>query len=786
MVDLQVFPVRMVRDSEKDKWHKRPAIPKGADWHTYQANEDEIKTAKNIGMVIPKGLIAIDLDFHKGVTLESVESALGCSLDWVGAEIQQTVSGGKHYIFSVPVDAELRQGSDLFDVTGFDTRTAGKGWLASGEWYEDLTLSGLPDALANEEFPPLPVEAVKRLTVGFETVSSEADDLEALIASAPLEDLSDEEIAFYIDALPVADVDCYDTWLRVGMACYHQFSGQKEGFALWNDWSKKSASYDLQELKAKWRSFAKGTKSNPVTFAYIIYRAGGREKLEVKKAEDLFESVDKVVDKDSYFELRDKVKALSPKVMPDDVRGMLAAKLFDTVGRSLGLTKTEIKKAITPSKKEKRISASDSPEWCDDWVYVEKTCEFANTQLNYAIKREAFNAKFDRMPECLIAEKTAAAMALNDYQIDTVVDTMYWPGADTIFEYEGKPMLNAYHVSGVEPSDYLDADGESVVDMFLRHIEFTVRDKREQGLLLDWLAYVYQNPGKRINWAMLLQGTQGTGKSYFVKVLQLLMGDNVRNLDPMAIAGRFTGWAHGALVVAVEEIRISGTNKYEVLDRMKPFITNDTVQIEEKGRDHRTVPNFTNYLMLTNHKDAIPLTSGDRRYCVLFSRIQSEDQLYKHFGGEREAERYFSNLFDETKRRADAIAHYLATHKVSDSFNPVGRAPETNARKQMMDIAISPDRLALEDAIAKHECEVINCDVLDVTWLNNLCQLDGDEIPVKRTLTAILLELGYEQVDGRRIKISKTGAYHYVWKKSGSDSDVKEIVRDFHDGKVPF
>ena len=160
--------------------------------------------------------------------------------------------------------------------------------------------------------------------------------------------------------------------------------------------------------------------------------------------------------------------------------------------------------------------------------------------------------------------------------------------------------------------------------------------------------------------------------------------------------------------------------------------------------------------------------------------------MFDHFGGEQVAAAYFSNLFDETKRRADAIGYYLANHKISESFNPVGRAPETNARKQMMDIAVSPERLALEDAIHKHSCDVVNDAVLDVTWLNNLCEADGDEIPTKRALTAILLEMGYEQVDGRRVKIAKTGSYHYVWVNGIDHDDGKTKVREFHNNGVPF
>jgi len=106
----------------------------------------------------------------------------------------------------------------------------------------------------------------------------------------------------------------------------------------------------------------------------------------------------------------------------------------------------------------------------------------------------------------------------------------------------------------------------------------------------------------------------------------------------------------------------------------------------------------------------------------------------------------------------------------------------------MMSVATSPDRLALEDAISKHECEVINSELLDVTHLNSLCEMEGDEIPKNRTLTAILLEMGYDQIEKKRIKIRKTGRCHYVWYRCGvGDSTAhQEKVRDFHEGAPPF
>ena len=115
------------------------------------------------------------------------------------------------------------------------------------------------------------------------------------------------------------------------------------------------------------------------------------------------------------------------------------------------------------------------PDWLEPWYYVEKTCEFANSLLNYTIKREAFNAKYDRESECQMFEKPASVVALNDFKIPLVVDQMFWPGAGVTFNYEGKQMLNSYHCSGVEPCSAIDADGQRVIDMFMDHLRFTLR-----------------------------------------------------------------------------------------------------------------------------------------------------------------------------------------------------------------------------------------------------------------------------------------------------------------------
>jgi len=89
------FPVRVWRDGDKHK--KVPKIPAGCDWRTYDASADAMRRARNFGVVIPDGVVILDLDVYKGVTREAVDKQLACTLEWDRALLQTTVSGGEHF-----------------------------------------------------------------------------------------------------------------------------------------------------------------------------------------------------------------------------------------------------------------------------------------------------------------------------------------------------------------------------------------------------------------------------------------------------------------------------------------------------------------------------------------------------------------------------------------------------------------------------------------------------------------------------------------------------------------
>lgn len=619
-----------------------------------------------------------------------------------------------------------------------------------------------------------------------------ADDLSIAVINQPI-DLTPDEVDAILENYPPHDLD-YDDWLRVGMAIYHQTEGN--GYEKWLRWSEQSPKHDERHMKTKWRSF--GGSSNPVTMRSIIKATGGMANGAVVSADSevalsLEAEAEQVSDRETYSAFKKRVQALNEIQLSPDIRSLLAKTVHEVYAKEAGMGLREVKASFKPIKAGRVPGDAggetvEMPDWLDGWVYGEADCMFINTAVSeYQIKREAFRAKFDRMPEVVAMETDAAHFALQMVQIPTVVRGMYWPGQDRMFECEGKSHVNIYHPSGAIPCNSLDDDGQAVVDLFVDHVRNTIADKREGDLLIDFLSYVYANPGKRVRWGMLLWGIEGNGKTYFYHVMQQLLGRNATIINTSMIERPFNDWAVGSRLIGIEEIRISGTNKWRVLDQLKPMISNDNIAVEPKGATRYHAPNFASYLMTTNHHDAVPISDNDRRYCVIFTRHRRQEDLFEQHGGRDGVGKYFDRLFSETNRRIDAIGRFLLDRQVSDEFDPQGRAPMTKGVEEMRRANVSDDRQAFEDAIETYANTIVSDTIIDITHLNNCAKLDGIDLPQTRTLANILRDMGYRQPGRKRVKVK--GAYHYVWFRGGADDDgdaALEAVRQWHDGDKDF
>ena len=642
--------------------------------------------------------------------------------------------------------------------------------------------------------PSVPGPTKTNETDKIDGIEDDGEELLRLVAARPL-DLTEEEVDAALEAYPAEGLE-YDDWLRVGMALFHQFEGADAGWRRWLAWSEKSSKHDPRQMKTKWRSFDGGLRDRPVTFASVIKLAGGlRQAIEIRPDSQTFEALrqraEAVSSMEDYKALRNEVRALSDTRLPKDMRSIVVGTVHEVWGKGAKIGKREMAAAFKFSGGERPLAGGGGddgsvacPAWLEDWVFCQATNTYERISVRHSIKREAFRTTYDSEPEVVAAETDAVTFARHHCKMPVVAALMYWPGQPSFFEMNVLRYLNTYVASGQEPCETLegDEDGQSVVELFMAHVLNLIPSEREQRILLNFMAYVYQNPGKRVRWAVLIHGIEGAGKTFFFTIMQLLLGHNAKSVSTTAINSEFTGWAAGAVLINVDEIRIAGTNKYAILDKMKPMITDDTIPVINKNENERLVPNFASYIMSTNHADAIPVGDNDRRYCVISTRYTRKEDLYEQLGGPEAVAAYFDRLFSECQRRVDALGRMLLDWKIDADFKPEGRAPETDGLVSMRSLNVSEERDGIEVLLEKHACRVIGPDIIDVTELRKLALIDGDDVPKGRALGHILSDMGYTQIPNRRVKL-KDRVDHYVWFRKGriTPQEAIEVVRQFNE-----
>lgn len=232
---------------------------------------------------------------------------------------------------------------------------------------------------------------------------------------------------------------------------------------------------------------------------------------------------------------------------------------------------------------------------------------------------------------------------------------------------------------------------------FIDHIKKICPDDWE--LVLDWMAWCVQNPGKKPRWALVLQGTPGNGKDTIAKPMAKFFGARYQSVDPKQISNRFNGYMDGAFFVNVSDMM--ARMALGDWDRLKPMITNDAVQIEAKGVDQRTIEARAAFFFTTNHRDAFPKTESDRRLAIIFTAQQSTGDLQRdgltgtHF---RKLHRWL-----DREHGSEIVIGHLLKRKIRHSMGD--RAPRTSTHDEV----VQESRPAYErvvESFVSESCEI--------------------------------------------------------------------------------
>lgn len=327
------------------------------------------------------------------------------------------------------------------------------------------------------------------------------------------------------------------------------------------------------------------------------------------------------------------------------------------------------------------------PAWADNYAYLVAPDLFLERTSGLTMTATALHRMLARLPEVPLdhagRKMDVARLMYEEWHVTQAHDCAYHAAMPDTYPHQGRVLLNTFNRGSV-PVAAADYDPRAMpgITAFYEHLARTTGAAAPH--LLHWIAWQVQHMGKKVRWCPLLIGFEGSGKSLIAKALRAMLGvANVSTVDGTTVSnkGGFTDWAEGRAVGIIEEIYISGTQRYEVVNTVKPFISNDEVTIHRKGRTAIEILNGTNWIAFSNHDDAVPLRDDDRRWMVAKTPFATVGELWAAAGATSDTE-YFAPMFDSLRDYPESWRLYFERMPIPESFDTF-RAPWTQDKANM-------------------------------------------------------------------------------------------------------
>lgn len=600
-------------------------------------------------------------------------------------------------------------------------------------------------------------------------------------------------------------------WIELAACLKHQFGHTDDAgkaFDIFNEWSGGGDNYAGEEdVLYNWESL-KPTPSGrlPVTARTLVKRAhdAGWNVVPVKAA--CFKAVHEWITQEAKSVDDLVIKAL-------EMIAGLPAPTASEEGRLLSAIRTQLldhfreKVSIQDLKndlkhlrnKRDRAKEDDNkkkePACLTGWCFVTKDEKFVRPVTGQRISADAVDKAYGRefLPDPKKALERGEEMSDDEKSRPTLLPHLYLLNVqqclicdDYIYDptnatnaYPTDPsglrLVNTYRPCRTQP----DKDQmPKAQEMWWGHLTNLIKEEEYRRIITDYIAYMVQFPGRKIRWNVLIQGTEGCGKSLIAKILAAILGDdNVKMVSNDILKSQWTEWATGSQAVILSEIRVSGQNRHDIMNRLKEATTDDRIPINQRGKDARTVPNVTNYIGFTNFSDALAVGDGSRRWFVVKSPLQTKQQVAAL------GESYFDRLFDDVNQNPGGYRAFFEEWPISSDFNADGRAPETIYLAEMIEDSADHVSSALRELIDEKEHTLVAEDLISQTILKEL--LDTRE-PVSY-IKKVLRENHYSPVTGRT---TISGVKHRLWTRIGAfpgleAKDIFEVARKRHEGQAP-
>jgi len=475
------------------------------------------------------------------------------------------------------------------------------------------------------------------------------------------------------------------------------------------------------------------------------------------------------------------------KVQETNIPVLLRGKVVDAFKAALkrfgsNVPVAQARALLFPSKPTVE-GEQEIPDWARNYVFVNDGDYFFDTRTGAKKTATGFRANYNRnMPRGEFGRHGDAAEAcLTTYGMTTVDHVGYKPDEQATYRWEGASYANLYNSESVpQIAPAYTQIGVNGINAFCAHLfDMCGRRQAVYESFLCWFVHNVKHPGKKIRWAPILKGINGDGKSMIFAVLRSAMGwrnVSVTGNAVLSVQSGFNDWATGAAVNIIEEIHLTGKIKYHIYNAIKEMITNDVISINPKGKVAYRTHNNTNHAATTNHNDAIPLTSDDRRWFVIATPWSSKAEMFTVCGLSQDAwKARRAAIFNAMEKVPGEFRRWFAEQVLPVDFDSDGDAPATPEKRRML--ATSSDEV---ETIAMSIVSTGGFGVTDrvlsshcfSSLLKARCAFDGVDAPKTSSLNHLLSRLGYQKLGGQVKWLNRS---HTVWVKDGPDLETDAV-----------